>query len=57
MYLLYFCRVYQQNTNLDYDIEFNNATHQDSTFQDRRYKEFLRTLTHFLLLPSRNPLE
>jgi len=26
--------VYQQNTNLDYDIEFTNATHKDSTYQD-----------------------
>ena len=32
-FIKYF-RVYQQNTNLDYDIHFRNATHQDSSFQD-----------------------
>ena len=53
LYFLHFCRVYQQNTNLDYDIEFNNATHQDSTFQDRRYVVFDRTLTHFLSFPHK----
>jgi len=34
-------RVYQQNTNLDYDIHFRDASHQDSSYQDLPGRLFL----------------